>query len=67
VPTNDLACPRGGLNHLSSRHNAGADLNFLDGHSARFKYNYLCYPNGTKIGDPGRDDVNWGWNGQPVQ
>jgi prepilin-type N-terminal cleavage/methylation domain-containing protein len=67
VPTNDLACPRGGLNHLSSRHDAGASLTFLDGHSARFKYNYLCFPNGTRIGDPGRDDVNWGWNGQPVQ
>jgi len=67
VSTNDLACPRGGLNHLSSRHNAGANLNFLDGHSARFKYDYLCYPNGTKIDDPGRADVNWGWNGQPVQ
>jgi prepilin-type N-terminal cleavage/methylation domain-containing protein/prepilin-type processing-associated H-X9-DG protein len=67
VPTNDLACPRGGLNHLSSRHNAGANLSFLDGHSARYKYENLCYPNGTKIGDAGRDDVNWGWNGQPVQ
>ena len=67
VPTNDLACPRGSLNHLSSRHNAGANLTFLDGHSARFKYSDLCYPNGTKIGDPGRSDVNWGWNGQAVQ
>jgi prepilin-type N-terminal cleavage/methylation domain-containing protein/prepilin-type processing-associated H-X9-DG protein len=67
VPTNDLACPRGSLNHLSSRHNAGANLNFLDGHSARFRYDYLCYRNGTRIGDPGREDVNWGWNGQPVQ
>jgi prepilin-type N-terminal cleavage/methylation domain-containing protein/prepilin-type processing-associated H-X9-DG protein len=67
VSTNDLACPRGSLNHLSSRHNGGANLNFLDGHAARFKYEYLCYPNGTKIGDPGRADVNWGWNGQPVQ
>jgi len=67
VSTNDLACPRGSLNHLSSRHNAGGNLNFLDGHSARFRYDYLCYPNGTKIGDPGRDDVNWGWNGQSVQ
>ncbi len=65
--TNDLACPRGGLNHLSSRHNGGAVINFLDGHSARFKYDYLAYPKGTKIGDPGRADVNWGWDGQVVQ
>jgi len=66
-PTNDLACPRGGLNHLSSRHNAGANLTFLDGHAARFTYESLCFPKGAKIGDPGRDDVNWGWDGQPVQ
>jgi prepilin-type N-terminal cleavage/methylation domain-containing protein/prepilin-type processing-associated H-X9-DG protein len=67
VSTTDLACPRGSLNHLAARHNAGATLNFLDGHSARYKYEYLAYPKGTKIGDPGRDDVNWGWDGQPVQ
>jgi prepilin-type N-terminal cleavage/methylation domain-containing protein/prepilin-type processing-associated H-X9-DG protein len=66
-PANDLACPRGSLNHVSARHNAGANLAFLDGHVARFKYDYLCFPKGTKIGDPGRADVNWGWNGQPVQ
>jgi prepilin-type N-terminal cleavage/methylation domain-containing protein/prepilin-type processing-associated H-X9-DG protein len=66
-PGNDLACPRGSLNHLSSRHNAGANLTFLDGHAARFRYDSLCYPNGTKIGDPGRADVNWGADGQSVQ
>ena len=42
VSTSDLACPRGGLNHLSSRHDAGANLTFLDGHAARFSYDYLC-------------------------
>ena len=67
TPTNDLACPRGSLNHLSSRHEAGAILNFLDGHVARYKYDYLCFPKGTKIGDPGRADVDWGADGQPVQ
>ncbi len=67
VTTNDLACPRGSLNHLAARHNAGATLNFLDGHSARYKYDYLAYSKGTKIGDPGRDDINWGWDGQLVQ
>ena len=66
-PTNDLACPRGSLNHLSARHSAAANLTFLDGHAAHYKYEYLCYPEGTKIGDPGRPDVNWGWDGQPVQ
>jgi len=67
VSTSDLACPRGGLNHLSSRHNAGANLSFLDGHAGRFKYDDLCYRNGTRIGDSGRSDVNWGWDGKPVQ
>ena len=52
-PLNDLGAPRGSLNHLSSRHNAGANLTFLNGHSASFKYNYLAYQKGTKIGDPG--------------
>jgi prepilin-type N-terminal cleavage/methylation domain-containing protein/prepilin-type processing-associated H-X9-DG protein len=67
VSTNDLACPRGGLNHLSSRHDAGANLNFLDGHSARFRYDYLCFAKGTKIGDPGHAEVNWGADGLAVQ
>lgn len=66
-PANDLACPRGGLNHLSARHNAGANITFLDGHSARFRYDYLSYRKDTKIGDPGREDIQWGWDGQPVQ
>jgi prepilin-type N-terminal cleavage/methylation domain-containing protein/prepilin-type processing-associated H-X9-DG protein len=66
-PANDIACPRGALNHLSARHDAGANLSFLDGHSARFSYPYMCAKAGTKIGDPGRSDINWGYNGQPVQ
>ncbi|MDB6067736.1 MAG: N-terminal cleavage protein [Pedosphaera sp.] len=66
-PANDLACPRGSLNHLSSRHDAGANLVFLDGHVAHFGYSYICVRAGTKVGDPGRSDINWGYNGQPVQ
>jgi prepilin-type N-terminal cleavage/methylation domain-containing protein/prepilin-type processing-associated H-X9-DG protein len=66
-PLNDLGAPRGSLNHLSSRHSAGANLSFLDGHSAYFHYNELAYQEGTKIGDPGRSDVNWSWDGTPSQ
>ena len=66
-PLNDLGCPRGGLNHLSSRHEAGADLTFLDGHAAYYRYSYLAYPNGTKVGDPGRPDVNWSYDGTASQ
>jgi prepilin-type N-terminal cleavage/methylation domain-containing protein/prepilin-type processing-associated H-X9-DG protein len=66
-PTSDLGAPRGSLNHLSSRHKAGANLTFLDGHSAYFKYNYLAIPKGTKVGDPGDADVNWSYDGSPSQ
>jgi prepilin-type processing-associated H-X9-DG protein len=66
-PASDIACPRGSLNHLSARHDAGANLTFLDGHAGYFKYSYMCVRSGTKIGDPGRPDINWGYNGQPVQ
>ena len=66
-PLNDLGAPRGSLNHLSSRHNAGANLTFLDGHAAFFRYNYMAFPKGTKIGDPGVGDVNWTYDGSPSQ
>ena len=69
-PSGDIGAPRGSLNHLSARHIVGSNLGFLDGHVGRFAYDYLAIPNGnpsTKITDPGRGDVNWGWNGQPVQ
>ncbi len=66
-PSNDLGAPRGSLNHLSSRHNAGANLTFLDGHAARFRYSYLAFPKAGKIGDPGVGDVNWSYDGSPSQ
>jgi prepilin-type N-terminal cleavage/methylation domain-containing protein/prepilin-type processing-associated H-X9-DG protein len=66
-PLNDLGAPRGSLNHVSSRHSAGANLTFLDGHAAYYRYSYLCYPKGTKIGDPGNPDVNWSYDGSPSQ
>ena len=66
-PLNDLGAPRGSLNHLSSRHDAGANLTFLDGHSAYFKYSYMCYQKGTKIGDPANPDINWSYDGTPSQ
>jgi len=66
-PLNDLGAPRGSLNHLSSRHAAGANLTFLDGHSAYFKYTYMAYQKGTKIGDPANPDINWSYDGTPSQ
>ena len=66
-PTNDIGAPRGSLNHLSSRHSAGANLTFADGHAAFFHYSYLAYPKGAKIGDPAVGDVNWSYDGSPSQ
>ena len=66
-PLNDLGAARGSLNHLSSRHAAGANLTFLDGHAAYYKYAYLAYSKGTKIGDPAVPDVNWSYDGTPSQ
>jgi prepilin-type processing-associated H-X9-DG protein len=66
-PLNDLGVARGSLNHLSSRHAAGANLTFLDGHAAYFKYSYMAYQKGTKIGDPGNPDINWSYDGTPSQ
>jgi prepilin-type N-terminal cleavage/methylation domain-containing protein/prepilin-type processing-associated H-X9-DG protein len=66
-PLNDLGAPRGSLNHLSSRHSAGANLTFLDGHAAYFKYTYMAYQKGTKIGDPADPDINWSYDGTPSQ
>ena len=66
-PLNDLGAARGSLNHLSSRHSAGANLSFLDGHAAYFKYSYMAYQKGTKIGDPGDADINWSYDGSPSQ
>jgi prepilin-type N-terminal cleavage/methylation domain-containing protein/prepilin-type processing-associated H-X9-DG protein len=66
-PLNDLGAPRGSLNHLSSRHNAGANLTFLDGHAAYYRYTYMCFQKGTKIGDSGVGDVNWSYDGSPSQ
>ncbi len=66
-PLNDLGAARGSLNHLSSRHAAGANLTFLDGHAAYFRYTYLAYQKGTKIGDPGDPDINWSYDGTPSQ
>jgi prepilin-type N-terminal cleavage/methylation domain-containing protein/prepilin-type processing-associated H-X9-DG protein len=66
-PLNDLGAARGSLNHLSSRHAAGANLTFLDGHSAYFKYTYMACQKGAKIGDPGNPDINWSYDGTPSQ
>jgi len=65
-PTNNIGTSHCCFSMESSRHNAGANLNFLDGHTAYFKYSYICTNTGTKAGDPGDPDINWTFNGVPV-
>lgn len=65
-PGNELGISHGYTAQISSRHDAGANLVFGDGHAAYYKYSYICTNTGTKAGDPGRFDINWTYNGQPV-
>ena len=41
-PTKNLGSSHANTSKFSSRHNAGANLNFADGHVAWFKYTYVC-------------------------
>jgi prepilin-type N-terminal cleavage/methylation domain-containing protein/prepilin-type processing-associated H-X9-DG protein len=65
-PTKNLGSSHANTSKFSARHNAGANLNFADGHVAWFKYNYVCLNAGTKAADPGRPDIQWTWNGEVV-
>lgn len=65
-PTNELGTSHCCYAMESSRHNAGANLTFADGHTAYFRYSYICANVGKRPGDPGRPDINWTFNGQPV-
>lgn len=65
-PTKNLGSSHANTSKFSSRHNAGANLNFADGHVAWFKYDYVCSNAVTKASDPGRADIQWTYNGDPV-
>ena len=56
-----LGCSHTSTSRISSRHSAGADITFCDGHAANFKYSYICT---STAGDPKRPDLNWTYNGQ---
>jgi prepilin-type N-terminal cleavage/methylation domain-containing protein/prepilin-type processing-associated H-X9-DG protein len=71
----DLATPQSYTTRFSSRHNQGSIITFSDGHAAYFQYNYVVSdgtavaPNGQTVPaghDPGRPDVNWDCQGNPV-
>ncbi len=74
-----LATPHCYTTRFSSRHNMGGIITFSDGHSGYFKYNYVVSdgtaisPSGPTAGqtvvaghDPGRPDINWDCQGNPV-
>jgi len=53
----------------SSRHNAGSNITFSDGHVSYYKYNYVCTDfNGanSEACDPGNPDINWAADGSTV-
>ncbi len=74
-----LATPHNYTTRFSSRHNRGGNITFSDGHAAYFKYDYVV-SDGTAIApigptagqtvaagkDPGRNDLNWDAQGNPV-
>ena len=62
----DLATPHCYTTRFSSRHSAGADIAFSDGHASYFKYSYVCSNAVTKAADPGRPDINWACDGHTV-
>jgi len=62
----DLATPHCYTTRISSRHNAGPNITFSDGHVAGFKYSYVCTNVGTKAADPGNADIHWSCDGHAV-
>jgi prepilin-type N-terminal cleavage/methylation domain-containing protein/prepilin-type processing-associated H-X9-DG protein len=65
-PAKNLGSSHANTSKFSSRHNAGANLTFADGHAAWFKYGYVCSNAVTKAADPGNADIHWTHNGTPV-
>jgi prepilin-type N-terminal cleavage/methylation domain-containing protein/prepilin-type processing-associated H-X9-DG protein len=65
-----LATPHCYTTRLSSRHSAGCNITFSDGHASYFKYGYVVSPPGNTSPPPGYDlgqpDLNWDCTGNPV-
>jgi prepilin-type processing-associated H-X9-DG protein len=64
--TTTLGSPQNYTSRLSMRHNLGANITFSDGHAVYYKYVYAVVDNGGKPSDPGRPDINWGYDGTSV-
>ncbi|HTI99161.1 MAG TPA: DUF1559 domain-containing protein [Dongiaceae bacterium] len=62
----DLSSTYNCYNRFSGRHRQGGNIVFGDGHSAWFKYSYVCALINGKLSDPGQPDIEWAANGQPI-
>ena len=62
----DLSSTYNYNNRFSGRHDSGGNIVFSDGHTAYFKYDYVCIPYNGKADDPGRPDINWPFSGQQL-
>jgi prepilin-type N-terminal cleavage/methylation domain-containing protein/prepilin-type processing-associated H-X9-DG protein len=65
-PSKNLGSSHANTSKFSSRHKAGANLVFGDGHVSWFKYTYVCSNAVTKAADPGNSDIHWTHDGIPV-
>ena len=65
-PTKEIGPSHCWAAQIGSRHSAGANITFADGHVAYFKYNYICLNNNGKVKDPAQPDINWTYNGASV-
>jgi len=61
-----LGSPQNYTSRFSSRHSAGGNMAFSDGHAAFFKYAYVCVANNGKPCDPAKPDINWSHDGTSV-
>lgn len=51
---------------FSMRHNNGGNIGFSDGHASYYKYDYVVVDIQGKPSDPGRFDINWGYDGTSI-
>jgi prepilin-type N-terminal cleavage/methylation domain-containing protein/prepilin-type processing-associated H-X9-DG protein len=65
-PANEVGCSHCWAAQISSRHDAGANITFGDGHVAWFKYSYICSNGITSAGDASDPDINWTYNGVAI-
>ena len=61
-----LGSPQNYTSRFSSRHRAGGNIAFSDGHASFFKYPYVCVPYNGKPCDPAMPDINWSHDGTSV-